>query len=132
MWQKICRSGGVRPTDSSRPELQGVRVPGYYRNWETDFFPVYGSPDENPAFWAAITPNSFLADLSGPIELHHTTGDASVPVEYSRVLAEQIRDAGGTVNYYEYQGDNHNISVNFGAAMTRSLAFFDQYLKSRD
>jgi dipeptidyl aminopeptidase/acylaminoacyl peptidase len=117
------------PDVLSSPELQGVRVPGYYRNWEEEFFPVYGSPEENPEFWAAITPNSFLTDLSGPIQLHHTTGDASVPVGYSRVLAGQIQAVDGDVIYHEYAGDNHNISANFATAMARSLAFFDEHVK---
>ena len=32
--------------------------------------------------------------------------------------------------FYQYQGDNHNISANFRVAMQRSLAFFDQYVKN--
>jgi hypothetical protein len=28
-----------------------------------------------------------------------------------------------------YEGDNHNISANFGTAAQRSVAFFDQYVK---
>jgi hypothetical protein len=28
-----------------------------------------------------------------------------------------------------YPGDNHNIADNFGLAMQRSIAFFDQYVK---
>ena len=30
---------------------------------------------------------------------------------------------------FTYEGDNHNISNNFGAAMRRSVAFFDLYIK---
>jgi hypothetical protein len=33
------------------------------------------------------------------------------------------------VEYYEYEDDNHNISNSFGLAMTRTIEFFDQYLK---
>jgi len=28
-----------------------------------------------------------------------------------------------------YQGDNHDVSANFGAAMRRSVAFFDPHVK---
>jgi hypothetical protein len=34
-----------------------------------------------------------------------------------------------TVEYYEYEGDNHNLAHYFTLAMTRTIAFFDRYLK---
>lgn len=112
-----------------RFELQGVPVPEWFARWRDEFVDAYGTPEENPDFWRAISPNSYLADLSGPIQLHHTTGDASVPVQYSDVLADQIEEVEGIVEYFRYPGDNHNISANFGTAMARSIAFFDKYLK---
>lgn len=112
-----------------RSELQGVAVPEWFARWRDEFIAAYGTPEEKSDFWASISPNSYLADLSGPIQLHHTTGDASVPVQYSDVLAEQIEAVGGVVEYHRYTGDNHNISANFGVAMARSIAFFDAYLK---
>ena len=113
----------------NRFELQGVPVPEWFARWRDEFIAAYGTPAENPDFWASISPNSYLADLSGPIQLQHTTGDESVPVQYSDVLADQIETVGGVVEYHRYNGDNHNISANFGTAMARSIAFFDKYLK---
>lgn len=115
----------------NRFELQGVAVPEWFARWRDEFIAAYGTPEENPDFWASISPNSYLADLSGPIQLHHTTGDESVPVQYSDVLAAQIEDVGGVVEYFRYPGDNHNISANFGTVMARSIAFFDKYLKEK-
>ena len=112
-----------------RFELQGVPVPEWFSRWRDEFIAAYGTPEENPDFWRSISPNAYLDDLSGPIQLHHTTGDESVPVQYSDVLAAQIEDVGGVVEYFRYNGDNHNISANFGAAMAQSIAFFDKYLK---
>ncbi len=90
---------------------------------------AYGSFDENPAFWASIDPVFHLVDLSGPIQLHHATGDASVPVAFSESLYERIQEAGRVAELYVYDGDNHNISANFGTAAQRSVAFFDRYVK---
>jgi hypothetical protein len=89
----------------------------------------YGTPEENPEFWRSISPNYFLQDLSGPIQLHHTQGDESVPVEFSEILYGQGLEAGMPIELYTYPGDNHNISGNFGTAMSRSVAFFDRWLK---
>ena len=97
--------------------------------WRQLAFDAYGTPAENPTFWNAISPNSYLADLSGPIQLHHGTLDADVPLAYSQSLAQQIQAVDGQVELYVYDGDNHNLSVNFATAMARSLTFFDTYVK---
>ncbi|HLE05284.1 MAG TPA: hypothetical protein VI729_11825, partial [Anaerolineales bacterium] len=61
--------------------------------------------------------------------LHHGTADTSVPLEFSAILYEQILEIGGTVEYYEYPEDNHNLSNYFTTAMQRSIQFFDRYVK---
>jgi len=99
------------------------------RGWRGTLVETYGSPQENPQFWQSISANAFLQDLSGPVQLHHGTADTSVPLEFSILLNEQIRAAGGAVEYYEYPGDNHNLSNYFSSAMQRSVEFFDRYVK---
>jgi dipeptidyl aminopeptidase/acylaminoacyl peptidase len=112
------RTGSFTPSPSSR----GV-------GWRTAWLEEYGTPDENSAFWDSVSATSYLADLSGPIQLHHGTLDEDVPLEFSIRLAEQARVAGQTADLYTYEGDNHNISANFSKAMQRTIEFFDQYLK---
>jgi len=99
------------------------------RGWRSSLVEIYGSPEENPEFWQSISANAFLQDLSGPVQLHHGTADSSVPLEFSTLLNEQIQAVGGTVEYYEYPGDNHNLSNYFSLAMQRSVEFFDRYVK---
>jgi fermentation-respiration switch protein FrsA (DUF1100 family) len=93
-------------------------------------FDIYGTPEENPEFWASISSNSYVADLSGPLQLHHSTTDATVPVEFSQKLYDQVLAVGKSAELYLYEGDNHNISANFGTAMRRSVEYFDIYLKN--
>jgi uncharacterized protein len=109
-----------------------VTVPTRARRWRDDFVQQYGSPESNPTFWASISPSSYLADLSGPLQLHHGTADESVPTEFSQTLYEQAQAANLSVpvEYYEYPGDNHNLSKSFNTAMQRSIAFFDKYVKN--
>lgn len=99
-------------------------------SWRRGFIEQYGTPEENPEFWNSISANSYLADISGPLQLHHGTADDSVPHEFSETLSEQMKMAGKEVELYIYQGDDHNITSNFGIAMQRSVDFFDKYLKS--
>ena len=110
-------------------ETQPSAIPPAARRWRQELIKQYGTPEENPTFWAAVSPNSYIADLSGPIQLHHGTADTSVPPWFSDVLNEQIQLVGGTVELYTYPGDDHNLAANLGTALTRSVAFFDKYVK---
>ena len=112
------RTGSFTPSPSSR----GV-------GWRTAWIEAYGTPEDNPVFWDSVSATSYLADLSGPLELHHGTEDEDVPLEFSIRLAEQARDAGQIADLYTYEGDNHNISENFSTAMQRTIAFFDLVFK---
>jgi dipeptidyl aminopeptidase/acylaminoacyl peptidase len=98
-------------------------------SWRSSWVTQYGTPEQNPEFWASISANSYLADLSGPIQLHHGTNDEDVPLAFSVRLAEEMRAAGKPVELYEYPEDNHNISKYFTTAMDRTIEFFDRTLK---
>lgn len=100
------------------------------RGWRAGLTALFGSPDENPDFWASISANTYLKDLSGPVQLHHGTADTSVPYEFSVRLAEQIEAAGGAVELYLYEGADHNLAGPFTTAMQRTLEFFHRYLKA--
>jgi fermentation-respiration switch protein FrsA (DUF1100 family) len=52
-----------------------------------------------------------------------------VPYEFSETLYQQALDAGATVELYTYPGADHNLSAPFGLAMSRTIQFFDTYLK---
>lgn len=103
--------------------------PAGARRWRVDWVERFGTPEQNPTFWEEVSANSYLADLSGPLQLHHGTNDDDVPVEFSEMLNNQILAAGGQVELYIYPGDDHNIRPSFGLAMTRTIEFFDRYLK---
>jgi dipeptidyl aminopeptidase/acylaminoacyl peptidase len=117
-WRRTPTPGGADP---------GVTSP--LRGWRSGLVEVYGVPEANPGFWASISANSYLADLSGPVQLHHGTADTSVPVGFSETLYEQIRQIGGAVELYLYEGADHNLSAPFSVAMQRTIEFFDRYLK---
>jgi len=122
----------ARPRPTRTPQPTPVRPGGlgpYGRPWRQELTAKYGTPQQNPEFWASISPNSYLADLSGPLQLHHSVTDQEVPVEASQKLAEEMKAAGKPVDLYTYPRDNHNISGSFTTAMQRTVAFFDKHVK---
>ena len=104
-------------------------IPVGARRWREVLVKMYGTPEQNPKFWNSISANSFLADISGPLQLHHGTADASVPVKFPQKLEEQMKQAGKEVELYTYPGDDHNLTASFATAMQHSVEFFDKYLK---
>ncbi|WKZ34470.1 MAG: alpha/beta fold hydrolase [Anaerolineales bacterium] len=114
-WRRV---GSFTPSPSSR----GI-------GWRSGWIEQFGTPEQNPVFWDSVSANSHLADLSGPLQLHHGTNDEDVPVEFSIRLAEQARAVNQIADLYIYEGDNHNISKYFSTAMKRTIEFFDTYLK---
>lgn len=99
------------------------------QGWKERIYELYGSPEDDPVFWTSISPNSYLSDLSGPIQLHHGTNDETVPVIFSEILYSELIDNGINAELYLYPGDNHNIAQNFNLAMERTIEFFNKYLK---
>ncbi len=99
------------------------------RSWRFSLVQQYGSPQENPEFWNSISANSYLSDISGPLQLHHGTADEEVPLEFSETLFYQMLNVNKYVELYKYDGDNHNISKYFSTAMQRTIEFFDRFVK---
>ena len=104
-------------------------IPPQATRWRETFVEEHGTPEENPEFWASISPIAYVDDISGPLQLHHGTNDADVPLEFSDSLDKAMQDAGKTVEYYVYNGDNHNLLNNWGTVMRRTIEFFDQHVK---
>jgi dipeptidyl aminopeptidase/acylaminoacyl peptidase len=119
VWQERWATHPTPTPDPDRP-----RRPGF-----TEMFEEFGTPEENPEFWASISPITYLGDLSGPVQLHHGTADESVPIEFSENLYAHLVEAGVQSELYTYEEDNHNISGNFGTAMQHSIQFFDLHVK---
>jgi len=98
-------------------------------SWRAQLADQYGEPGDNPEFWRSLSATSYLASISGPVQLHHGTNDSSVPVEFSERLEGLLDDEGKEAEIFTYEGDDHNISSNLTTALSRSVEFFDRYLK---
>lgn len=117
-WRRGTGSPSPFPTRSNRG------------GWRNTFIQNYGTPEDNPEFWKSISSNSYLSDISGPLQLHHGQSDSSVPVEFSEILSEELKSLGKEVEFYTYPSDDHDITANFSTAISRSVEFFDLHVKN--
>lgn len=104
------------------------------QKWDSEHTVVkrYGTPEEAPEVWAKLSPINYLADVSGPISIHHGEFDTEVPLELSTRLWEAMQAAGVPGEYYTYPDQHHVFrGVAWEQAMERVLAFFDRYVKNQ-
>jgi uncharacterized protein len=104
-------------------------IPREARSRRQRILDKFGTPSSNPAFFDSISPNSYLSDGLGPLQIHHGLSDETVPYQFSRALVKGLRNAKQPHEYFEYAGNDHNLKQSFGLVMRRSVAFFDKVLK---
>jgi len=101
----------------------------FLKRQQQQVFEQYSSPSAHPKFWNQLDPYTYLQDISGPVQLHHGTGDEQVPVELSQHLEQELQKLEKSVELFEYQGADHNLSGSaFNTAVLRSVQFFKQEL----
>jgi dipeptidyl aminopeptidase/acylaminoacyl peptidase len=94
IWGGVVASYADLLTKWRRPQSEVVATPPPGRRWRTEFIETYGTPEENPDFWNSISPITFVSDISGPVQLDHSTTDEEVPIEFSESLDQALLDAG--------------------------------------
>jgi len=119
--------GTSRPSQPTPIAGEPTRRP----NGRTLLTQQYGEISKNPTFWNAIDPMSYIADITAPIQIQHGTIDAEVPYILSEKLHAALTKAGKPVTLYSYEGDDHNLANNLTQALSRSVTFFDTYLKPK-
>ncbi|MBI4097254.1 MAG: prolyl oligopeptidase family serine peptidase [Candidatus Levybacteria bacterium] len=129
IWAGVVGSYSDLVNNWRRRDLIPRSTPHWATSWRQNLIDQYGTPEQNPQFWNSISANSYLNDISGPIQLHHAKDDSHVPFSFSEKLNSQLQEAGKTVEFYSYEGDDHNLTNSFGIAMDRSIAFFEKYVK---
>ncbi len=112
-----------------RPHPSGASDRGGFGGPSQNLTRQFGTPEQNPSFWASIDPLNYLPNIQAPVEIQVGLADQEVNPKASQNLNDKLKALGKNVDYYTYPGDNHNISNNLNTAMQRSIDFFDKYLK---
>jgi dipeptidyl aminopeptidase/acylaminoacyl peptidase len=81
-----------------------------------------------------ISPFYHLDYVTVPIQIHYGTEDgkflSGTPPQWSVKLTQGLRDAGKQAEMYQYEGEGHSfIGQPWFDFMTRTLRFFDKYVK---
>ena len=113
-----CNSSDIIP-DNLPPQMQEA-----YR---------FAASDAN--MLQEISPFYHLDRVNVPIQIHYGTEDGNTlngtPPQWSVKLTQGLRDAGKQAELYQYEGEGHSfIGQPWFDFMTRTLRFFDTYVKS--
>ena len=106
----------------------------YLRDWlrrpESQVRGQYGHPDEQPDLYRRMSSRAYLGDVLGPVQIHHGTGDQSVPYQHAVQLDRLLMEAGTPHELYTYPGAPHNwFGPTWDTAMARTVAFFDAHVR---
>jgi dipeptidyl aminopeptidase/acylaminoacyl peptidase len=106
----------------------------YYRDWlrrpEQELRARFGHPDEAPDLYSRMSSRAYLADVVGPVQIHHGTADASVPYAHAVALDRRLTEAGKPHELYTYPGAPHNwFGATWDQAMARTLSFFNTHVR---
>ena len=91
---------------------------------------LFGEPKQNPDFWHSLSPLSYAASISTPVQIHQGLADTTVPSRFALQMRDAFQVAHRTADYCSYPGVGH---VFTGAAraqlLERSLPFYDRYVR---
>jgi dipeptidyl aminopeptidase/acylaminoacyl peptidase len=76
-----------------------------------------------------ISPLNYFSDVSAPVQLHHGTKDADVPLVFSERMFSMLTTLGKRAEFYVYPGEAHEFIAAWPVAAERALQFFDTYVK---
>lgn len=79
-----------------------------------------------------ISPINYLQYITSPISIHQGLADTEVRPEWSKQLNDALKEEGKTVEYFEYEGQDHNFrNLGWDLISQRTLEFYDKYLKAK-
>jgi dipeptidyl aminopeptidase/acylaminoacyl peptidase len=84
-----------------------------------------------------VSPFYHLDYVTAPVQIHYGTEDgqflSGTPPQWSVKLTQGLRDAGKQAELYQYEGEGHSfIGQPWFDFMSRTLRFFDQYVKNAE
>jgi dipeptidyl aminopeptidase/acylaminoacyl peptidase len=86
---------------------------------------------EQPERYLANSPIRYLEDVQTPLLLIHGEQDAIVGVSQAEEMFRGLAQLGKPVEFVRYRKAGHGDDMFYGAAWSRALIWFDQFLLAR-
>ena len=88
----------------------------------------WGSVDDNPTFWADLSPRSYASRVEAKLLMVHGALDESCPVGWARATERAFTRAGADVELVVYNREGHTFAREWADKMRRTVAFLDEQL----
>ncbi|GAB3873330.1 alpha/beta hydrolase family protein [Terrabacter terrigena] len=89
-----------------------------------------GTPEAQPAKWAATSPRTYFSRITEPLLIHHGTADEDCPIAWSQESVAALRARGKNVELYVYPGGRHTLtSPQWDTSIRRTEAFLQRNLR---
>ncbi|GAA1979504.1 hypothetical protein GCM10009817_20220 [Terrabacter lapilli] len=89
-----------------------------------------GTPEAQPARWAATSPRTYFGRITEPLLIHHGTADEECPLDWSRETVAALKARGKSVQLDVYPGGRHTLaSPQWDTSIRRTEAFLATYLR---
>lgn len=98
-------------TEPGRPD----RAAAITERWDT--------VDENPEFWADLSPRTYFDRVEAAVMMHHGTRDESCPFPWAEATRDALVGAGVDVTFHAYEGERHTFSRDWQLSMERTVEF---------
>jgi len=90
----------------------------------------HGSPSENPEFWSQYDFMAHLADISAPMQLHHSLNDPTVPWQQSQRLYDSLQQLNKPAELKTYPEGEHQTTGYSQEVFANIVEFLDRNLKN--
>ena len=87
-------------------------------------------PENSTPELDGASPINYLEYITAAISIHQGLVDTEVKPEWSKELNEALKNEGKTVEYFEYEGQDHNFrNLGWDLISQRTLEFYNKHLK---
>jgi len=90
----------------------------------------YGSPEDSPDFWRAVSPRTYFDRITEPLLIHHGTSDDSCPIRWTRTTYDALKREGKDARLFVYDGEEHAFGPQWPLSMRRTVRFLDRHLSA--
>lgn len=90
----------------------------------------HGAPEQEPEFWAAVSPRTYFTRITEPLLIHHGTSDDTCPIRWTRTTYAALQAEGKDARLAVYPGEEHAFGPQWPLSMRRTVAFLDRRLRA--